>query len=229
MLRPFDDGIWIADGPVAVVAGFRYPTRMAVIRLSDGALFIWSPIALSDGLRAAVEALGQVRDIVAPNAHHHLFISEWHTAYPGARLHAPPGLRKRRKDIVFDADLDDDPAPDWSGEIDQVIVRGNPIITEVVFFHRKSRTAIFTDLIQHFEPGWFAGWRARIAEIDLMTAPEPAVPRKFRLTFLDRSVARAALHRILAWPIEKILMAHAAPVESDGRAFIARAFAWLLA
>ena len=227
MLQPFGDEIWIADGPVADVGGFRYPTRMAVIRLPGGALFIWSPVALCDALRAAVDALGEVRYIIAPNALHHLFVGEWRSAYPAARLYAAPRLRKRRKDIAFDGDLGDSPAPGWSGEIDQVVMRGNAITSEVVFFHRKSGTVIFTDLIQHFAPGWFSGWRAMVARWDLMTAPEPAVPHKFRIAFLDRRAARAALRRILAWPAEKVLMAHAAPIEADGHAFISRAFAWL--
>ena len=42
MLQSFGDDIWLADGPIAGVAGFDYPTRMAIIRLSGGALFIWS-------------------------------------------------------------------------------------------------------------------------------------------------------------------------------------------
>ena len=64
MLKPFGPDIWIAEGPVvSAYLGFRYPTRMAVIRLpnaegGDGGLFIWSPVALTDELRAAVEALG---------------------------------------------------------------------------------------------------------------------------------------------------------------------------
>ena len=32
MLMPFAEDLWIADGPVIDVAGFRYPTRIAVIR-----------------------------------------------------------------------------------------------------------------------------------------------------------------------------------------------------
>ena len=69
-LRPFGPQIWTAEGPVVAVAGFRYPTRMAVIRLTDGSLFIWSPIALTPGLKTEVEALGQVTHIVAPNTLH---------------------------------------------------------------------------------------------------------------------------------------------------------------
>ena len=55
---------------------------------------------------------------------------------------------------------------------------------------------------------------------------------KLVLTYFDfdgsrGEVARLALRRILDWPSGKVLMAHGAPVERDGRAFIARAFGWL--
>ncbi|KAA2241123.1 DUF4336 domain-containing protein [Salinarimonas soli] len=223
----FADNIWLADGPVVDVAGFRYPTRMAVIRLMDGGLFIWSPVALSERLREAVDALGEVRHLIAPNAHHHLFLADWQRAYPTAKLYAPPGLPRRRKDLRFDIDLGDAPDAAWAGDLDQVHVP-NLIATEVVFFHRASRTVLFTDLIQHFKPGWFIGWRALVARLDLMAAPEPEVPRKFRLAFVDRPAARDSLRRILAWPAEKVVMAHADPVERDGRAFISRVFRWLL-
>ncbi|MBN9268389.1 MAG: DUF4336 domain-containing protein, partial [Hyphomicrobium sp.] len=105
MLTPFDDEIWIADGPEVAVVGFRYPTRMAIIRLSDGGLFIWSPVALTQSLGAAVDILGPVRHIVAPNSLHHVFVPDWKRAYPHAKLYAPPGLRQKRKDIAFDCDL----------------------------------------------------------------------------------------------------------------------------
>jgi hypothetical protein len=106
-------------------------------------------------------------------------------------------------------------------------VRGNAITDEVVFFHRESSTIIFADLIQQFPAGWFSGWRAAIAKWDLMLGAEPSVPRKFRLAFVDRQAARAGLARILAWPAEKVLMAHGMPVTRDGQAFVHRAFKWL--
>ena len=229
MLKPFGHDLWIADGDTVVAAmGFHYPTRMAVIRLADGGLFIWSPVALTDTLRAEVDALGPVRHLIAPNALHHVFIAEWKRAYPGAMLYAPPGLRAKRPDLVFDADLSDEPAAGWVGQIDQVLMAGNAITTEIVFFHAPSRTAIFTDLIQHLPPSWFSGWRAIVARLDLMTAPEAAVPRKFRMAFTNRRAARAALSRVLAWPSDRVLMAHGAPISADGQAFLRRAFRWLM-
>lgn len=227
MLTPFGSQIWLTDGPQADVAGFRYPTRAAIIRLNNGDLFVWSPVALAADLKAAVDALGPVRYIVPPNSLHHLHVADWQAAYPQAATYAPPGLRRKRPDLAFQKDLAETPDPAWAMDLDQALVGGNAITAETVFFHRGSGTAIFTDLIQQFPPGWFTGWRALVARLDHMTDPEPAVPQKFRLAFTDRRQARAALNAILAWPTEKVLMAHGEPVMQDGRAFIARAFRWL--
>ena len=143
------------------------------MRLADGGLFVWSPIALTADLKAAVDALGPVRFLVSPNLLHHLFLGEWKAAYPQARLYASPGLRKRRKDLAFDGDLGDAPDPAWAADIDQVAVRGSPWITEVVFFHRASGTAIFTDLIENFPPDWFRGWKSFVARLDGIVQPHP--------------------------------------------------------
>jgi hypothetical protein len=229
MLKQFGREIWTAEGAeVVAMLGFRYPTRMAVIRLPGGDLFVWSPVALTEGLRAEVDALGKVRHLIAPNALHHLFLAEWKQAYPDALLYAAPGLRGKRPDLAFDDELESTPIPAWSEEIEHVVVRGNVITSEVVFFHRASSTVIFADLIQQFPVGWFSGWRATVAKWDLMLGPEPSVPRKFRVAFKDRRAARAALERILAWPAEKVLMAHGTPVTGDGQAFLRRAFRWLI-
>jgi len=226
-MREFGRDIWIVEGPEVAVAGFHYPTRMAVIRLADGGLFVWSPVRLSDDLRAAVDRLGRVAHIVAPNSLHHLFLAEWQRAYPGARLYAAPGLRKKRRDLAFDLELGDAPPADWAGEIDQVAMRGNLITTEIVFFHRASGTALFTDLLQQIAAERLSDWRAVVAKLDLMTGLKPSVPRKFRLAFVGRRKARAALERILGWPVDKVLMTHGTPVERDASAFLRRAFGWL--
>ncbi len=229
MLEKLGDEIWTAEGSdVVAMLGFHYPTRMAVIRLAGGELLIWSPVALTDGLRAEIEALGNVGYLIAPNSLHHLFIADWKRSYPAARIYAAPGLREKRRDIAFDGELGDASVPEWSGDIEHVIVKGNAITSEAVFFHRTSRTVIFTDLIQQFPADWFSGWRAVVAKWDLMLGPEPSVPRKFRAAFTDRRAARACVERILAWPAEKVLMAHGTPVTANAQAMLRRAFVWLI-
>lgn len=226
-LENFGDGIWIAAGPHVESMGFCYPTRMVVIRLGDGALFVCSPVALTDELRAAVDALGEVRSIVAPNALHHVSLPEWRAAYPKARLYAAPGLAARRKDIAFDEELGDDPPAAWAGEIDQAVMRGNAVTTEIVFFHRQSGAVMFTDLLQNFPRAWFKGVQALIAGMDGMIGDEARVPQKFRVAFINRRAARESLARVMAWPAARVLMAHGTPVRADAQAYLRRAFAWL--
>ena len=228
MLAEFGPEIWTCAGPIVTAGGgFHYPTRMVVIRLSDGRLVLWSPVALSDQLAGEIEGLGPVGYIVAPNALHDTFFAQWQAHYPEATALVAPGLRKRRPDLRA-AEFGDAPIKSWSGEIDYVAVTGNAITTEIVFFHHASRTAGFTDLLQQFPNGWFKGWRSVAARFDLMTGDEPHVPRKFRIAFIDRSLARRAIEHILAWPTERVLMAHGTPVQSRGREFLQRAFAWLV-
>ncbi len=172
-LRPFGPEIWLADGGQAQVAGFRYPTRMAVVRLTGGGLLVWSPVGLDDDLAAELAVLGEVAVLVAPNSLHDLHLAQWRSAFPTARLYAAPGVAAKRADLRIDVELGAAPPGDWPADLDYVLMAGNAITTEAVFFHRPSRTVLFTDLLQQFPPGWFTGWRALVARLDLMTQPQP--------------------------------------------------------
>ncbi|OWU86706.1 hypothetical protein ATO6_01280 [Oceanicola sp. 22II-s10i] len=220
--------MWLAEGPVVDgMAGFHYPTRMALIRLPEGGLFVWSPTALTEELRAATDDLGPIQDIVAPNALHHLFLSDWAEAYPAARIHGTVELKDKRPDISFTTSLDAAAPEAWAGHIDQTIFP-NRIANEAVFFHRASGTVLITDLIQQLPRDWYSGWRGLVARLDLMTAPRPSVPRKFRLATRDRPAARAAAVTILGWPATTLVMAHGTPVRTDAARTLAQAFDWLV-
>jgi len=225
-LTAFGQEIWIAEGPIVTYLGFRYPTRMAIIRLADGGLFLWSPVALTDGLQATVEALGTVRYLVAPNKQHHLFLSEWKAAYPWVRMYAAPGLTQHRRDLAFDEKLQERAPPAWAGQIDQVFIQGSFALTEVAFFHRASKTALVADLIQQFPQGWFTGWRGWVAKRAGIVAPRAGAPIDLRATFTNRKALRQAVKRMLDWEPERLVMAHGKLVEQDAAAFIRAAFAW---
>ena len=226
-LIPLGENIWIAEGPIVSFLGFAYPTRMAVIRLSSGELFLWSPVALNPQLKAEMEALGAVKHLIAPNKLHHLSLKDWQAAFPGSRVYAAPGLAKKRRDLAFAAELGDSPEPAWAADIDQVTMAGSLAMTEIVFFHCPSRTALFADLIENFRPDWFKGWRGIAARLDGIVMPYGGAPREWRLTFTNRNAARAALARILAWRPEQVLMAHGEIVRSGGADFIRNSFRWL--
>ncbi|MCC6734686.1 MAG: DUF4336 domain-containing protein [Bauldia sp.] len=223
---PFGPEIWtVAGPPITGMLRFVYPTRMIVIRLGDGGLLLWSPVALTEAGAAGVATLGPVRHLVAPNTLHYSFIADWHRRYPAALVHALPRLRADRPEVPQGPTLDEASQP-WAGEIDQVLMRTR-IADEMVFFHRTSGTAIFTDLLQNFPTDWFPGWRRIVARFDLMLGDEPRVPRKFRLAITDRGAARTAIGRVLSWPVERVLMAHGEPVTTGAAEYLRRAFAWL--
>jgi len=228
MLEPLGPQLWLCDGPaINALAGFYYPTRMAILQLDCGSLAVWSPVALPPALRAEIDALGPVAHLIAPNHLHHLSLPQWISAYPNAQVHGAPGLAHKRTDLDFDSTLGAEAPAAWAGQIDQVLLHGNKITTEVVFFHRASGTVLFTDFLQHLPKGWFRGWRAVVARLDLMTGADPAVPRKFRLAQTDRHAAREAVSHMQGWPVTQIVMAHGAPVTQDAPAILRRAFAWL--
>jgi hypothetical protein len=222
-----DRDIWIADGPPVRFFGFPYPTRMTIVRLADASLWVCSPIALTDSLAAAVEALGPPCHVVAPNKIHHLFLAAWQRRWPALRLYAAPGLARRRPDLHFAGDLGARPEAAWADRIDQVIFAGSVVMDEVVFFHRPSRTAIFTDLIQRFDPRSVHGWRGWLLRLDGLVGEHGSTPREWRLTFLDRRALRRAKATALAWDPQRVVVAHGAWIRSGGRAALEDALAWM--
>lgn len=226
-LRPFGDSLYIADGPSVSFFGFPYPTRMAIARLPSGALWVWSPVALSDALIAEIRALGEPRYAVEPNKLHHLALSEWVKTFEGLRLYAPPGLAEKRDDLRFDVLLGAEPPTEWEDQIDLVAIEGSLMMTEVLFFHRPSRTCLVGDLVQKFEPDAMKAWQRWVMKADGLCGPEGSTPREWRLTFTDRGRARAALRRALAWEPERLLIAHGTCAESDGAEVLRDSLAWL--
>ncbi len=140
------------------------------------------------------------------------------------RLYASPRLRRKRKDLAFDAELGDAPEPEWAADIGQAVLHGSFALTEVVFFHRRSRAALFADLIQNFPRDWFKGWRGLVARLDGIVAPNPGARSEWRASFLDRRAARVAIDQILAWPIERMVIAHGDLPTAESMAFVRGAF-----
>lgn len=69
ILKPVADSVWVVDGPVIrfVYLGmkFPFPTRMTIVQLADGGLWVHSPTELSPSLKSEVDALGRVRYLPA--------------------------------------------------------------------------------------------------------------------------------------------------------------------
>lgn len=216
--------LWVAARPLKLIVG-DVGTRMTVIRLADGTLFLHSPVQLDGETRAALDAIGAVRWVVAPSKVHHFFVGDYLKAYPAARAYAAPGLPEKRKDLRFEAVLEDTPPPEWRDAIDQHLVRGIPTMSEVVFHHRASRTLLLTDLAFNVAADKTAG--ARLFYWLVGAAGRFGPHRLVRTMIRDHAAARSSIARILEWDFDRIIVTHGDVLESSGRQHLAAAFAFL--
>nr|WP_294554060.1 DUF4336 domain-containing protein [uncultured Rhodopila sp.] len=233
-LKPFADCVWIVDGPEIGMSFLGltvpFPTRMTVVRLPGGALWVHSPIALSDRLAASLADLGPIRHLVAPNTLHYWYLQDWRDRFPEARTYGAPGLASRaRRPVVLDETLGN-AAPDaWEGAFDQFLVPGS-LLTEVDFLHRATRTLIITDLIENFEPQRVRNpvlrWLIRVTGA---AEPDGKAPIDMQLSFFrHRREVRKAVERMLARAPERIIVSHGRCYEANGAAELRRAFRWIV-
>lgn len=236
VLKPVAEDLWVVDGASVkmnlYVAKLPFPTRMTIVRLQSGELFVHSPTELKPELKEHVDALGPVRHLISPNKLHYAHIGAWQQAYPDAVAWASPGVRERARsqkiDVHFDEDLGEEPPPAWSAELDQLLFRGSFFLEEAVFFHKKTRTLLLADTIQNFEPHKLPGSMRWLARLGGVLDPDGKVPADLRMTFvLHRDEARRSYERVRAWRPQKIVLAHGRWYEHDGERELERAFRWL--
>ena len=126
---------------------------MTVVRLSNGDLFLHSPIEFAATL-AKSWGLGAIRHLVSPNQFHYAHIGEWSKAFPDAITWASPRVRQRARarhvDVTFARDFGFNPPEEWRQDIDQTLFPGG-YFKEFIFFHKKSKTLILTDTIINIE------------------------------------------------------------------------------
>jgi hypothetical protein len=232
ILNPVADDLWIVDGPEIRFGlpwpKMPFPTRMTVIRIG-GDQFIHSPTPLGRALQAGIEQAGKPRWIIGPNRIHYWWIPDWRAAFPDAAVYLAPKIREQsRGRIDFGAaTLDRKAGYPWDSEIATLPVAGR-YMTEVVFFHRPSRTLVLTDFIENFEPqklGWAAWFLTKLGGVQ---DPHGSMPRDMRMTYKDKVALRVAVETMIVWNPERIILAHGRWYEKDGVGELRRAFRWLL-
>jgi hypothetical protein len=225
VMEQLHSDLWIADSPLRFL-GLEVGARMTVVRLPNSELLLHSPIAASADLVREVEALGPVAALVAPNRFHHLFLGEWQRVCPEASVYVAPGLDAKRPDLKVAGVLGDEPEPGWAATLDQLVVRGFPLANEVVFFHRPSATLIATDLA--FNIGSSSPPLTRLAFRFIGACGRLSPTLLERLFVRDRASFRHSLERMLAWPFERVVVAHGAVSEAGGREDLIRGYEWAL-
>ncbi len=222
-LQQLHDDVWTASAAQTML-GLHLGTRMTVVRLPSGGLWVHSPIALDDEGHAALRALGPVEHIVAPNLYHHLHVGPMATAHEGSVVHARPRLRKKRADLQIHADLDGSAPHAWGGALQPVHI-GGTMLDEVVFLHPPSRLLISCDLVENFTscPHLLTRVYLKMGGI----YQKPGLARPLRLVFRDRQRARAAIDKVIGLPFDGIVLSHGDLIAEGGPDVVAATYQWL--
>jgi hypothetical protein len=219
-LKPVGENLRVADGPIARMAylgtPIPFPTRMLVVRLANGGLFLWSPTEPDEDLRSEIDALGPVCHLVSPNKIHYAHVAPWKRAYPGAggvawgtragrlsrrRRHLRRGPRRRTGGGVVRR-----PRP---ARLPGEQVHGRGRLLPPRYAHPGAGGPD-----RNLEPGKVGKpWRWQV-RLSGASDPDGKAPMDLRLTFLGcKKEARAAFGRMVAWKPERVIMAHGRPYE----------------
>ena len=224
-MQSFGQDIWTVEGDdVRMFGVVPFTTRMTVVRLASGGVWLHSPVRPTPERQRAVDGLGPAAHLVAPNKIHSLGIEPWKALYPAAKVWASPGFTTRHPDIAIDAVLTDDDDAPWGGDIDLCLIKGHSVLDEVAFLHRPSRTLIITDMLQKHEAasdGWF--WRG-VKRMAGIWGKGGGVPVDIRFSVRDKAAMRRSIETILGWDFDNLIIAHGHCLQGGAKDDVRRAF-----
>lgn len=127
--------------------------------------------------------------------------------------------------------LNGNPVYEWEPDVATLPVPGRHF-TEIVFFHRGSRTLILSDLIENCEVDRRDSRIARVLTlVGSMRNADGRMPRDMRLllAFLPNRIdLRLAAEKMIGRDPERVILAHGRLYDAGGAAELGRAFRWLI-
>ncbi|KAK0628617.1 beta-lactamase-like protein [Bombardia bombarda] len=230
--------------------------RGTVVRLTSGGLAVFSPVALTDETKAKVQSLGgDVKYLVALDIEHHIFLSDWARAYPGAKLVGPEGLPEKRAKmnddkvgkepfaVVFTAATKTTTSigADFDADFEYEYADAHPN-KELVFFYKPDRVLIEADFMFNLpaveqysrvpdaekpRPGLLA---RTFASWNSTEGEAKGMKRLIWYAFSrgNREGFNATVRRIDAWDFRTIIPCHGDTIEGNGKEVYRKVFDWHL-
>ena len=232
-LKKIADNLWIVDGEEVLMdfKFFKVPfsTRMTVIRLQNGGLWVHSPTKPNDNLLFEIKQLGEVKHLIAPNVLHYSYIDEWHQLFPEAKVWLASGVQKRARKSGMSLDYGQELSKaNWNEEILFTTFEGSFYVKEVVFFHNESSTLILTDLIENIETEKLSLFEKLLFKIGDNHYPNGKTPRDLRISFLfGKKQALRSYHKIKKWEPKNIIISHGPCIIGQAKEMLKQAFFWL--
>ncbi|MBV9991721.1 MAG: hypothetical protein JOZ72_10545 [Alphaproteobacteria bacterium] len=210
-LQRIDDRILIVTGTIKMPIG-SFERRMSVVRLNDGTLAFYSPVALDEEQMSQIDAFGRPAWLIVPGRHHRLDVKPFKHRYPAAKVIAAPGARGDVEELVA-VDATDVEFPDASLRFSVVPGTGQDEAALVVAAEAGT-TLILNDILANVQNA--TGVDGIIARLFGFAGDKPQIPLPEKLGIIDDRKALAAQFR--AWaelPLARIVVSHGEPIVED--------------
>lgn len=230
--------------------------RGTVVKLADSSLAVFSPVALTDIVKAKLrEELGStnVKYLTALDQEHHIFLESWHKEWPDAKIIAPetlPAYRDKQDynklpesnwNLIKKADkssgLSVDPTFDAEFEIEYVSAHANQ---ELVFVHKPTRTLIEADLLFNLPATEQYSRTGKSATSGVLTkffaslngTQGTAIWQKrflwYAISAGDRQGFAQSVSRIAKWDFDRLIPCHGDVIETGGKGIFEKVMEWHL-
>lgn len=232
--------------------------RGTLVKLSNGSLAVFSPVALTPSTSSKISSLGngQVSYIVATDIEHHIFVSEWARAFPNAKIIGPEGLPEKRQKVTNDERIGNEPFSvvftkenkstqkidkDFDKDFDYEYVHSHPN-KELVFYYKPDKVIIQADLmfnlpaIEQYSKvpdsekphGSLLG---RLFQAMNSTEGEAKGIKRFLwygISRGDRTGFNESVRKINGWAFETIVPCHGETIVGNGKEVFEKVFEWHL-
>lgn len=218
MLTPIAENVLGFEQDLRLPAGMRMPARTTILRLVSGGLVIHSPLAFDAAAAKAIDELGEVEAILAPNCFHNMFLKAATERWPKARVLGPHGLARKVPGLSFDPLPQQGSIPGLGedGELEVRRVDGAPAMNEHVLFHRPSRSLVVTDLVFNVQSCSSFAMRMFLRFVSGAYG-KPAQSRMWRWLTKDAAAAAESASAVLAWDYERVVVAHGDVIDEGAR------------
>jgi len=170
----------------------------------------------------AIQTLGEIRYLIAPNLEHTRFIDEWLNDYPQATLYAPTVELLAKHPTVQSHNT----LPFHHEGLLCQAINGMPRLQEFAFFHQESQTLILSDLAFNLG-GEMSLWGNCFLRLN--GAYNRFTPTRILKSLIkDQHAFFNSIQAIAQWDFHQIIIAHGTPITQDARRTFNKAFAWAL-
>ncbi|KIY74114.1 hypothetical protein CYLTODRAFT_416374 [Cylindrobasidium torrendii FP15055 ss-10] len=224
VIREVTTGVWTFSKPFARFGLIPFGGRSTAVKLSTGGVWVVASTPLSKETKETLDKLGPVQWIVSPDAVHHLFLDEFKTAYPEAKVIATADAIKRhgnpslKVDGVWGKDAAD-AKYGFEDDIEWIYFDGFAN-KDVAFLHKASKTLIEADLLFNLPAKEQYSKTKSSGSFPLFKNLNPY--HNFHTKFLgnlakDKVAMKRDAQAVANWDFDRIIPCHGDVVETGGK------------